>query len=73
MELLTLIFRANSRKDKVAVLEEARERIKVIRSARIASQCGPGGRIPDKKHRPVPLRADEPLTLLHRSGSHDRH
>ena len=31
MELLTLIFRANSRKDKVAVLEEARERIEVIR------------------------------------------
>jgi len=31
MELLTLIFRANSRKDKTAVLEEARERIEVIR------------------------------------------
>jgi oligopeptide transport system ATP-binding protein len=31
MELLTLIFRANSRKDKAAVLEEARERIEVIR------------------------------------------
>jgi len=31
IELLTLIFRANSRKDKVAVLQEARERIEVIR------------------------------------------
>lgn len=32
MELLTLIFRANTRKDKTAVLEEARERIEVIAS-----------------------------------------
>jgi len=31
IELLTLIFRANSRKDKVDVLQEARERIEVIR------------------------------------------
>jgi len=31
MELLTLIFRANSRNDKTAVLEQARERIEVIR------------------------------------------
>lgn len=31
IELLTLIFRANSRKDKEAVLQEARERIEVIR------------------------------------------
>jgi hypothetical protein len=30
-ELLTLIYRANSRKDKVGVLQEARERIEVIR------------------------------------------
>ena len=50
MELLTLIFRANSRKDKVAVLEEARERIEVIgppgslRSAgRVASPIGDTG------------------------------
>lgn len=31
IELLTLIFRANSRKDKAAVLQEAREKIEVIR------------------------------------------
>ena len=31
VELLTLIFRANSRQDKEAVLQEARERIEVIR------------------------------------------
>jgi hypothetical protein len=31
IELLTLIFRANSIKDKEAVLQEARERIEVIR------------------------------------------
>lgn len=31
MALLTLIFRANTRKDKVEVLQEARERIEVIR------------------------------------------
>ncbi len=31
VELLTFIFRANSRKDKEAVLQEARERIEVIR------------------------------------------
>jgi len=31
IELLTLIFRANSRKDKESVLQEARERIEVIR------------------------------------------
>lgn len=31
IELLTLIFRANSRRDKDAVLQEARERIEVIR------------------------------------------
>ncbi len=31
VELLTLIFRANSRHDKEAVLQEARERIEVIR------------------------------------------
>jgi hypothetical protein len=31
VELLTLIFRANSRKDKDAVLQEAREHIEVIR------------------------------------------
>lgn len=31
IELLTLIFRANSRKDELAVLQEARERIEVIR------------------------------------------
>lgn len=31
IELLTLIFRANTRKDKVDVLQEARERIEVIR------------------------------------------
>ena len=31
IELLTLIFRANSRKDKEVVLQEARERIEVIR------------------------------------------
>ncbi len=31
IDLLTLIFRANSRKDKDAVLQEARERIEVIR------------------------------------------
>jgi len=31
IELLTLIFRANSRRDKETVLQEARERIEVIR------------------------------------------
>ncbi len=31
IELLTLIFRANSRQDKAVVLQEARERIEVIR------------------------------------------
>jgi hypothetical protein len=31
IELLTLIYRANSRKDKQEVLQEARERIEVIR------------------------------------------
>ena len=31
IELLTLIFRANSRQDKQMVLQEARERIEVIR------------------------------------------
>jgi hypothetical protein len=31
VDLLTLIFRANSRQDKEAVLQEARERIEVIR------------------------------------------
>ncbi|MBM3435248.1 MAG: four helix bundle protein [Bacteroidetes bacterium] len=31
IELLTLIFRANSRQDKDQVLQEARERIEVIR------------------------------------------
>jgi hypothetical protein len=31
IELLTLIFRANSRPDKAAVLQEARERIEVVR------------------------------------------
>ena len=31
IELLTLIFRANSRTDKQQVLQEARERIEVIR------------------------------------------
>ena len=31
IELLTLIFRANSRTDKLQVLQEARERIEVIR------------------------------------------
>jgi hypothetical protein len=31
IELLTLIYRANARKDKEAVLQEARERIEVIR------------------------------------------
>ena len=31
IELLTLIYRANSRTDKQAVLQEARERIEVIR------------------------------------------
>jgi len=31
IELLTLIFRANSRQDKDLVLQEARERIEVIR------------------------------------------
>ncbi len=31
IELLTLIYRANSRKDKKEVLQEARERIEVIR------------------------------------------
>jgi len=31
LELITLIYRANSRKDKFAVLQEARERIEVIR------------------------------------------
>jgi len=31
MELMMLIFRANTRKDKYAVLQEARERIEVIR------------------------------------------
>ena len=31
IELLTLIFRANSRRDKDEVLQEARERIEVIR------------------------------------------
>jgi len=31
IELLTLIFRANSRRDKEGVLQEARERIEVIR------------------------------------------
>ena len=31
IELLTLIYRANSRKDKGGVLQEARERIEVIR------------------------------------------
>lgn len=31
IELLILIFRANSRKDKYEVLQEARERIEVIR------------------------------------------
>jgi hypothetical protein len=31
LELLTLIFRANSRTDKHATLQEARERIEVIR------------------------------------------
>lgn len=31
IELLTLIFRANSRTDKAQVLQEARERIEVIR------------------------------------------
>jgi hypothetical protein len=31
IELLTLIYRANSRKDKGDVLQEARERIEVIR------------------------------------------
>ena len=31
VELLTLIFRANSRKDKDIVLQEARESIEVIR------------------------------------------
>jgi len=31
LELITLIYRANSRKDKFQVLQEARERIEVIR------------------------------------------
>ena len=31
LALITLIYRANSRKDKYAVLQEARERIEVIR------------------------------------------
>ena len=31
IELITLIYRANSRKDKFQVLQEARERIEVIR------------------------------------------
>ncbi|MBL7046506.1 MAG: four helix bundle protein [Candidatus Marinimicrobia bacterium] len=31
VELITLIYRANSKKDKHAVLQEARERIEVIR------------------------------------------
>jgi hypothetical protein len=31
IELLTLIYRANSRKDKQEVLQEARERIEVVR------------------------------------------
>ena len=31
MSLLTLIYRANSRKDKMELLQEARERIEVIR------------------------------------------
>jgi len=31
LELITLIYRANSRRDKFAVIQEARERIEVIR------------------------------------------